>query len=101
MEFPEKLQIEIKKIFEHDPELRDNLLAGNPDAIRKVGAMSQLRMSPEYVAEMCANGKIQELYEKAQLMIALKELYETLCYEYSKAMSEKDSNNKRSTGKSM
>lgn len=101
MEFSEKLQVEIKKIFENDPELRDSLLAGNPDAIRKVGAMSQIRIRPEYIAEMCENGKIEELYEKAKLMIQLRELYETLCYEYSNLMSEKytNGNSRESTDK--
>ena len=99
MEFPEKLQEEIKKFFDNNPSLRDRLLKGEPDAIREVGAMSQIRMSPEYVAEMCVSGKIEELYEKAKLMISLKELYEELCFEYSKAMSEKCTKGKEGADK--
>ena len=84
MKFSEELVTKIKTLFDNK-ELQDRLLAGDPDAIREIGSISQKGISPEEVITAYDNGEIEALYKKSKMMVELQRLYKELCLEYGKA----------------
>lgn len=90
MRLSAELETKIRILFENNQEVREELLAGNPDTIREIGAISQKGINPEDIVEAYENndGKIDELYKKAKMMLELQKLYRELCLEYGKTRNE-------------
>ena len=90
MRLSAELETKIRILFENNQEVREELLAGNPDTIREIGFMSQRRIEPQEIVEAYENndGKIDELYKKAKMMLEVKKLYRELCLEYGKSKNK-------------
>ena len=90
MRLSAELETKIRILFENNQEVREELLAGNPDTIREIGFMSQRRIEPQEIVEAYENndGKIDELYKKAKMMLEVQKLYRELCLEYGKSKNE-------------
>lgn len=92
MEFPEELQLKIKKFFENNEELRDKLLSGDAESIRQIGLLSQRGINPKEILEACESNDsdlMKNLYNKAKRTVELQKLYKELCEAYSKEMRNK------------
>ncbi len=86
-------QEKINELFKGNEEMKARLLAGNPDAIREVGNLAQMWINPEDVVNSFdSNDKeaMQNLYNKAKIMVGLRDLYKIMCEEYSKNSIKKD-----------
>lgn len=82
-----EIQNKIKILFENDSVIREQLLSGDADAIRKIGSMSQKGINPEdIVAAFESNDPdtMNYLYVQSKRLIELHELYKELCYEFYK-----------------
>lgn len=84
MEISEELQEKIESLFKNNKELRDKLLAGDPDAISYIGEAGQTRFDPADIVASWESDTIEYLYKKAKKMIEVRELYEALCTAYYK-----------------
>ena len=79
MHFSEELQSKIKKMFDNDEELRNKLLEGDTDSIKK---LASLRIMPEEIVEAYESDDsetMKKLYIKAKRMFELQKLYKELC----------------------
>lgn len=87
MIFSTETQAKINELFSENEEMKARLLSGDSDAIREVGTLSQMRIAPEdVVSSFDSNDEeaLKNLYNKAKTMVGLRELYKTMCEEYSK-----------------
>ena len=86
-------QERIKELFKGNEEMKVKLLSADPDAIREVGVLSQMRITPEdVVSSFDSNDKeaMQNLYNKAKIMLGLRDLYKIMCEEYSRNTINKE-----------
>ena len=87
MNFSEELKAKIRILFENNEDVKEKLLAENPDTIREIGFMSQRRIEPQEIVKAYESGnknEIEELYKKAKMMIEIQKLYRELCLAYGK-----------------
>ena len=81
----EELKRKINLLFKKNEEVRDKLLAGDADAIREIGLISQKGINPTDVVvayESEDSAAMEILYDKAQKLIELQKIYRELCLEY-------------------
>ena len=93
MTFSTETKAKINELFNENEEMKARLLSGDSDAIREVGTLSQMRIAPEdIVSSFDSNDKeaMQNLYNKAKTMLSLRELYKTMCEEYSRNTINKE-----------
>ena len=86
MKFSKELEDKIKEIFKTEDGLRNNLLAGDAETIRKIGSLSQRGMNPEDVVDAIESDDpeaIKYLYHKAKRIIEMQKLYKDLCDAYT------------------
>ena len=79
-------------LFENNEELRESFLAGDANAIREIGSISQKGINPEDVIDACESydsDAMAYLYKKAQKLIELQKLYKDLCLEYYNSKRDK------------
>lgn len=89
MIFSNEIQNKIKILFKNDSEIREQLLLGNADAVRKVGSISQKGINPEDVVMVFESNdpdNMKYLYNQCKRLVELHELYQELCYEFYKNM---------------
>jgi hypothetical protein len=87
MNISKELQEKINLLFNNNEELREKLLAGDADSIRKIGSISQKGIKPEDIIaayESNSTEAMECLYKKAQKMLELQKLYRELCLAYAK-----------------
>ena len=92
MNTSKELQEKINLLFKNNKELKERLLAGDADAIREIGSISQKGMNPEDIVaayESDDSETMKYLYRKAQKLIELQKLYRELCLEYYKSTRDK------------
>ena len=100
MVFSKEIQKKIKILFQNDSKTREQLLSGNVEAIRKIGSISQRGINPEDVViafESNDSDTMNYLYNQSKRLVELHELYQELCYEFSKNMVD-DKTTEYSTG---
>ena len=88
MKLSKELQETINVLFENDEEIKEKLLSGDADTIRKIGSASQTRMNPEDIVaayESNDSEMMENVYKEAKKLVELQKLYKALCIEYSKA----------------
>ena len=91
MKFSKELEENINEIFKNNDDIRERLLAGDAETIRKIGAISQKGMNPEDVVEAIESNDpeaIKYLYHKAQRIIGMQKLYKDLCDAYAHIKNE-------------
>lgn len=82
-------EIQIKILFKNDSEMREQLLSGNVDVIRKIGRISQKEINQEDIViafESNDPDTMNYLYNQSKRLVQLQELYRELCYEFCKNM---------------
>lgn len=87
MNTSKELQERVNALFKNNKALRDKLLAGDAEAIREIGSISQNGINPEDVAaayESNDSETMKYLYRKSQKLIELQRLYKDLCLDYYK-----------------
>ena len=85
MVFTVRAQNKIKMLFKNDKVMMERLLAGDVDAVRELGSLSQRGIDPENVVEAINSGDIEilnYLKKQAEKMIEYKRLYRRLCLEF-------------------
>ena len=84
MNFSKELQEKINMLFADKDEIREKLLEGDVETIRKIGSASQKGMKPEDIVEAYESNDsetMENLYKKAKKLIELQKLYKDLCLE--------------------
>ena len=92
MNTSKELQEKINLLFKNNDELRERLLAGDANAIREIGLMSQKGMNPEDIVDAYESNDsetMKYLYEKAKKLVELQKLYKDLCLEYYNSTRDK------------
>ena len=85
MIFTVRAQNKIKMLFKNDKVMMERLLAGDADAVRELGSLSQRGIDPENVIEAINSGDVETLNylkKQAEKMIQYKRLYKRLCLEF-------------------
>ena len=85
MSFSKELQEKINMLFADKEEIREKLLAGDVDTIRKIGSASQKGMNPEDIVDAYESNDsetMENIYKKAKKLVELQKLYKDLCLEY-------------------
>ncbi len=77
------LKAEIEKYFTGDTDLKNKLLSGDAEAIKKVGIKSKIGVSPEDIVKAYEQKDMEAIYKRAKKIMKLKEIYEKLCKEYT------------------
>ena len=88
MNLSKELKEKINVIFENNEEVREKLLKGDANIIRKIGLASQKGMNPEELVDAYESNdreSMENLYNKAKKIVELQKLYRELCIEYSKS----------------
>lgn len=91
MKASKEIQERINLLFKNNKELREKLLAGDANAIREIGSISQQGINPEDVVaayESDDSETMKYLYRKSQKLIELQKLYRDLCLEYYKSKND-------------
>ena len=91
MKASKEIQERINLLFKNNKELREKLLAGDANAIREIGSISQQGINPEDVVaayESDDSETMKYLYSKSQKLIELQKLYRDLCLEYYKSKND-------------
>ena len=91
MEISKETQEKIDFLFKKNPLMKEKLLNCDPNAIREIGSISQRGMNPDdIIAAYESNdpNTMEYLYNQAQKMVKLKELYRELCLEYCKKVKD-------------
>ena len=88
MKISYELKEKIERVLKNNGDMRDKLLSGNRDAIKKIGIISKQGIDPEDVVESYENNTVDYLYKKAKQLVELHEIYEELCYEAYRDNSE-------------
>ncbi len=91
MKTSKEIQERINLLFKNNKELKEKLLAGDANAIREIGSISQQGINPEDVVaayESDDSETMKYLYKKSQKLIELQKLYRDLCLEYYKSKND-------------
>ena len=91
MNTSEELKRKINILFKNNEEVRNKLLAGDADTIRKIGVMSQKEINTEDIVDAYESNDdtMEYIYNKAQKLVELQKLYKELCLAYyNKAKNE-------------
>lgn len=79
MNISKKFEEKINTLFKDDEVMKNDLLNGDEEAIRKMGVLSQRGISAKDVVYYYEHDDIDNLYEKAKLLIEIEKLYLELC----------------------
>ena len=91
MKTSKEIQERINLLFKNNKELKEKLLAGDANAIREIGSISQQGINPEDVVaayESEDSETMKYLYKKSKKLIELQKLYRDLCLEYYKSKND-------------
>lgn len=92
MNFSKDLQDKINLLFQNNKDIREKLLSGDAEEIRRIGTISQKGISPEdiiFAFDSEDSDTMDYLYKKAKKMIELKQLYKDLCTAYNMEKAKK------------
>ena len=86
MKISKELQERVNLHFKNNEEIRESILIGDVNAIRRIASVLSLdRVKTEDIVtayESNDSEAIKNLYEKAKRLIELEKLYKDLCLEY-------------------
>ena len=85
MKISDELKEEIKDLLKDNPKLRDQVLAGNTEAIHEIAFIGQENIPPEVIIEAFKNGCEEKIHNLAIKKVGYKKLYFELCDAISKA----------------
>ena len=79
----DELKEKIKVYFKDYDDLKNKLLSGDENTIKKIGIISQERIAPEDVIKAYESNNMDHLYNKAKKMVELEKIYRELCIAHS------------------
>ena len=91
MELSQELKDKIIKVLGDFPELKEQTLNGELEAIRTIGQISRHGLTAEEIVNMYETGKEKEIYIKAKKLLEMNQLYNDLCNLYYETQSKTSS----------
>ena len=83
MKISDELKEEIEDLLKDNPKLREQVLAGNTEAIHEIAFIGQENIPPEVILEAFKNGCEEKIYNLAEKKVKYKNLYFKLCKAHS------------------
>ena len=94
MNISDELRAKVERLLANNETLRNQILNGDYEAIRKIGSISQHGIKPEDVIKAHNNNEMGKLYERARNLIELREVYSELCEACMRAKMNPDDENR-------